>query len=286
MDVASIRFGVDEINYGDAHFRRSDNASAIYNPFVGNYIMDSFTTEPFMELNLQPNNWLVVLGVSNGMLHPTVVINETSDNKITFYGKFGYDAQLNEDLRLRFTGSYYNAGGYSNGNKLYSGDRAGSRYYEVLDVDVEGARANFRSGRFSPGFNDETAFQINPFVKYKGLEFFGIIEQSKGNRTSEGFEQGKYTQLGAELIYRFGSWEQLYVGTRFNSVKGYNEYAFGTEKGANTKITRFNIGGGWFMTKNILAKIEYVSQNYDDNFTGSLTDANFKGFVFEAVISF
>ena len=34
-----------EINYGDAHFRRSDNGNAIYNPFVGNYIMDAFTTE-------------------------------------------------------------------------------------------------------------------------------------------------------------------------------------------------------------------------------------------------
>ena len=34
-----------EINYGDAHFRRSDNGNALYNPFVGNYIMDAFTTE-------------------------------------------------------------------------------------------------------------------------------------------------------------------------------------------------------------------------------------------------
>ena len=98
MDVTSIRFGMDEINYGDAHFRRSDNASAIYNPFVGNYIMDSFTTEAFMELNFQPKDWVVVLGVSNGMLHPTVLENETTDNKITFYGKLGYDTQLNEDL--------------------------------------------------------------------------------------------------------------------------------------------------------------------------------------------
>src|SRR5690606_5118951 len=43
MDMVTIKVGHMENNYGDAHFRRTDNAQAIYNPFVGNYIMDSFT---------------------------------------------------------------------------------------------------------------------------------------------------------------------------------------------------------------------------------------------------
>ena len=41
MKNVTIMFGHMEINYGDAHFRRSDNAQALYNPFVGNYLMDS-----------------------------------------------------------------------------------------------------------------------------------------------------------------------------------------------------------------------------------------------------
>ena len=45
MQIATLRVGHFEINYGDAHFRRTDNGNAIYNPFVGNYIMDAFTTE-------------------------------------------------------------------------------------------------------------------------------------------------------------------------------------------------------------------------------------------------
>ena len=48
------------------------------------------------------------------------------------------------------------------------------------------------------------------------------------------------------------------------------------------------------MTKNILAKLDYVSQNYKDytQFTGTTLNANnfyggnFKGLVFEATISF
>ena len=45
MKYTTLRVGHFEINYGDAHFRRSDNGNSMYNPFVGNYILDAFTTE-------------------------------------------------------------------------------------------------------------------------------------------------------------------------------------------------------------------------------------------------
>ena len=45
MKYVTIRAGQFEINYGDAHFRRTDNGNSIRNALVGNYIMDAFTTE-------------------------------------------------------------------------------------------------------------------------------------------------------------------------------------------------------------------------------------------------
>jgi hypothetical protein len=39
FEIVTVKVGHMEINYGDAHFRRSDNGNALYNPFVGNYIM-------------------------------------------------------------------------------------------------------------------------------------------------------------------------------------------------------------------------------------------------------
>ena len=41
----TVKAGHMEINYGDAHFRRTDNGNGVYNPFIGNYLLDSFTTE-------------------------------------------------------------------------------------------------------------------------------------------------------------------------------------------------------------------------------------------------
>jgi len=277
MDVATIRIGLDEINYGDAHFRRTDNARAIYNPFVGNYIMDAFTTEAFGEVNLQTGAFVGVLGISNGKLNQSVVVNDNSDNKISFYGKAGYDKQINDDLRLRLTGSWYMNNGKTTGTWLYGGDRGGGRYYSVMTT-LDGDGSDFE-GRFNARFSKIVATQINPFIKYKGLEFFGIYEVANGTDTG----QGSFTQVAGELIYRFGGSDQLYVGGRYNTVSG--EMA---ENGATMEIDRVNIGGGWFLTKNIITKLEYVNQTYSgDGFVGTkYEDGEFKGIMIEAAISF
>ena len=51
-------------------------------------------------------------------------------------------------------------------------------------------------------------------------------------------------------------------------------------------VTRFNIGGGWFMTKNIVAKVEYVSQEWKDYPPGQFQDGKFNGIMIEAIIAF
>ena len=170
MDNVTIKIGHMENNYGDAHFRRSDNAQAIYNPFVGNLIMDSFTTEVGGELYYQcESGVLAMIGVANGKLNQSVA-NGSNDKTggASLLAKLGYDKQIADDFRFRLTGSILNTG-YVPNNYLYTADRAGSRYYFVMeDVDA-GASRPFRSGRFDPGFRNRiTAIMINPFLKYQG----------------------------------------------------------------------------------------------------------------------
>src|SRR5690606_11745788 len=135
MDHTSITLGLDEFNYGDAHFRRTDNARAIFNPFVGNYIMDSFSTEAFGEITVHHSGFILVAGLTNGMLNQTVVVNETTDNQPSVYGKIGFDRQFSDDFRFRLTGSVYANHGTTSGSWLYGGDRAGSRYYNVMRTE-------------------------------------------------------------------------------------------------------------------------------------------------------
>jgi hypothetical protein len=291
MKYTTIRVGLDEFNYGDARFRRSDNAQALYNPFIENYIMDAFSTEAFGEVTLQNKGFLVVLGITNGKLNQNVVKAATADNKPSFFGKIGYDKQLNEDLRVRLTGSWYRNHGTTTGTNLYGGDRAGSRYYNVIRTlpDANGVvqGTNF-DGRYNSRFTKLTAIQVNPFVKFKGLEFFGVYEVASGDEDilQNGVavdKAGSFTQIAGELVYRFGPAERFFVGGRYNTVSGKTR-----ESLANTMdISRVNVGGGWFLTKNILTKVEYVDQKYKgEAWTGRFAGAEFSGIMVEAVISF
>jgi hypothetical protein len=279
MKVATVKIGHMEVNYGDTHFRRSDNSAAIYNPFVGNTIIDAFTTEVAGEVYVQTNGWLGMVGLSNGKLNQAV--NNPKTTSPSVYAKVGYDKQLNEDVRVRLTGSIYNTA-QARGTYLYDGDRAGSRYYLVLEDADASSASNFRSGRYNPGFEYElNAIMINPFVKFQGLEIFGMYEMSTGKSAGE-IDKRDWTQYLVEVLYRFGNNENFYVGGRYNNANG-------EERGTGNDVTidRFNVGVGAFITKNILAKLEYVSQSYDGFNVGNiLNEGKFDGVVFESVISF
>jgi hypothetical protein len=286
MEVATIRFGYNDINYGDMHFRRSDNATVIYNPFVGNFIMDAFTTEPFGEVRIQTNGVIGVLGLTNGRLNQTTAQpvdantgqSVDGDDGPSVYLKLGYDKQVNDDLRLRLTGSYYTSSDKSTREYLYAGDRAGARYYEVYNTLTGTTSNNDFRPRFSPSWASLSAFQINPFVKFKGLEFFGAYEMTNGGDDAD----GKFTQTAAELIYRIGANENFYLGARYNGVNGS-----AVDGGEDQKIARTNIAAGWFMTDNIVLKLEYVTEKLTgDGWAGDFVGAKFNGIMIEAGISF
>lgn len=278
MKYTTLKIGHMENNYGDAHFRRSDNAQAIYNPFVGNLIMDAFTTEVGAELYYRRDGFIGMLGFTNGKLNQDVANPDTGG--ASFLAKLGYDKQINEDFRFRLTGSLYNTGQVRT-SYLYSADRAGSRYYLVLEDEDARTSSDFRSGRYNPNLTNKiTAVMFNPFVKYKGLEFFGTYETATGKANSEADDRTA-TQMAGEVIYRFGQSEKFYVGARYNQVDAEDE------SGDDIEISRFNLSAGWFLTKNIMAKIEYVSQQHDGYNSASIfNEGQFDGFMLETVISF
>lgn len=278
FEKITLKVGHMEINYGDAHFRRTDNANAMYNPFVGNYIMDAFTTEIGAEVLYHSNGFLAVGSITGGEIQGGVT--NPDDRKLSFIGKLGYDKQVEENVRVRLTGSVYHTSGSSR-NTLWAGDRTGSRYYLVVEPEGASTGANFTSGRFNPDQTDNvTAMVLNPFVKIGGFEFFGNLEQSKGKAANE-TEDRKWNQIGADVVYRFGSRENFYLAGRYNKVNGE------LQNGSEPSIDRVQVGGGWFVTKNILAKLEYVNQNYNDFPAMDVKNGGkFNGLMVEGVIAF
>jgi hypothetical protein len=278
MQYVTLKVGHFEINYGDQHFRRTDNGQSLFNPFVGNLLIDDFTTEIGAEAYLRSDGILMMAGLTGGEVHGQVTA--PGQRGPSYLAKVGIDEQLSTDLRVRLTGSMYKTDRSVN-NTLSSGSRAGSRYYDVLENTASTETANAWSGDVQTGMrNMVTAFVVNPFVKYRGAEFFGNVETQTGAAANETFRR-TMRQLAAEGLYRFAD-DKLYVGGRLNTVKG--ELA-----GIPNDITvnRSQFGGGWFVTPNVLSKIEYVKQTYSDFPTTDIrSGGEFKGIMIEGVVSF
>lgn len=280
MKFTTLKIGHFQVNYGDFQFRRTDNGNAMYNPLVGNALMDAFTTEVGVEAIVQRNGLFGVVAATGGEIKGRVDLPD--DRAPAYMVKGGFDRQLNEDLRVRLSGSYRTTAS-SISNSIYSGDRAGSRYYYVLENTAATESAQFTSGRVNPGFTDkQSGFMINPFVKFRGAEFFGMYEQAQGRSAAETTER-EVTQLMAEGVYRFGRTESTYLAARWNNVTG--------DLGAaapDADVTRINFGGGWYVTPSLLMKAEWVNQEYK-GFVGAADTRNggkFKGFMIEAVLAF
>ena len=291
MKSVTIKIGDYEVDYGDQHYRRTDGGNSIYNPFVENYIMDEFTTEIGGEIYFHPAcGFIAMAGITNGELNPTVVAGSKIDSATgkenfyapAFHGKLGYDKQFNEDFRFRITGSIYTVKSAAS-NTLFGGDRAGSHYFLVMENTTATPDANAFSGRYNPQFREQVnAFIINPFIKYKGLEFFGTYEMAKGRLISEP-DMRTATQYALDLIFRFqGEKENFWIGARYNSVTAALPLTPN-----DITINRMVGSIGWFMTKNIMMKAEYVSQEYKDfELTDIRSGGKFDGFMVEASIGF
>ena len=326
MKFTTLKVGAMEVNYGDAHFRRSDGGNSIYNPFMENYIMDEFATEVGAEADFHYKDIIAVAAITDGELNGNlqqIDVTKTpasnGSHNPAFIGKLGFDKQLTEQLRVRISGSgYYTAGSVA--NTLFGGDRTGSNYSGVMYVAAPGTTTAF-NGRYNPGLSDRLLTGMgNLFVKFtpiKGLslESFSTLEKANGRNSSEPVLRAA-TQKATDLVIRLGEKENFFAGVRYNTVSAdvaatpavaaiaakpavvdpiLGVLTLATKAvpavpaipAYSIGINRLAFSAGWFITKNIMAKVEYVKQKYSGFQAGSLYDgAEFHGLSAEAVIAF
>lgn len=272
MKYVTLKAGHFEINYGDAHFRRTDGGNSLYNPFVGNLVLDAFTTEIGAEAYFRSGAGMVMLGVTGGEIKGQT--GPSDQRAPTYLSKVGYDKQLTPALRARLTASsYFTARSVK--NTLFTGDRAGTHYHDVMDNTT-----NNWSGNIVPAFaSNVAAVVVNPFIKYRSLELFGDVETATGGASTE--LDRTWRQNAVDAVYRVAN-DRAYIAARYNTARG--KFA---EIANNVGVTRIQFGGGLFITENILGKLEYVRQTYQDFPTDDRRYGGvFKGLMFQGAVLF
>ena len=71
-------------------------------------------------------------------------------------------------------------------------------------------------------------------------------------------------------------------GSRYNAVKGQL-----SGMANDVSVDRWELGGGWFVTPNVLAKAEWVTQTYNDFPTTDIrSGGRFRGLMLEGTVAF
>jgi hypothetical protein len=280
MKYTTIKLGHFEINYGDQHFRRTDNGNSFFNPFVGNLLTDAFTTEIGGELYVRAKGFLVMASITGGEIKGDVTY--PAKRGPAYIAKLGYDKQLTNDLRVRLTTSAYHKD-RSASNTLFTGDRSGSPYLMVMENTAATTTSQGWSSLLRPSLGYRVnAFVTNPFFKYRGLEFLGHVETATGKSATEA-RYHTWRQLAGETVYRFGADEQFFGAYRYNKVAGRMAIAMPGDVNAN----RFQVGGGWYLNPMMLMKVEYMKQRYYGFPTNDIRyGGKIQGFVVETALSF
>jgi hypothetical protein len=271
--IADVKAGQFDIDFGDHHYRRTDNARGQRNPFIGNTLLDPSATETGVEIMSKPTtvNWLV--GVGSGAETGTF----EAQRGISSHGKLW----VNLD-HLRVAGSAYyldhNTASTSFSN-LYRASRSGGQYNGVFDNGNAPGNILIGVGKTL------TAYQLDATwyaPRYEVYSHVGYVSE----KAPTGVETWIYSTLDG--VYRFS--DRLYADARYN-VAVADELRGGSSDG---RVERIQIGGGFWLFKSMLFKLEYVNERLsgfavrDGNVSGvqAWRSPTFQGVIAEFTFSY
>jgi hypothetical protein len=282
----TVKAGHFEIDYGDFHYRRSDNAWVQRNPLIGNQLIDPDVEEIGMEIYSKPSplNWLV--GISSGTT--TENLNE-GRGIASVHGKLWKD--WTDDFRTSVSGYYVDhsdnpaTGTGSTKGSLFSGRRSGGPYGAVFG----GGNA---PGEIFVGADQlVTAFQVDAAYMPRPWEFYGHVgwvEDADPNGSLPGSPETSWIYGAAEAVYYFTP--RLYAAGRYSLATAQEINGADSDGMAH----RIQVGGGYWLTRNVLAKAELVYQTFTDFETAdglvsnvdASEDPSYYGVIFEVSFAF
>jgi len=296
MRDATIKIGVNDINYGDDQYRRTDNANVMKNPFINNLAVDAADQGTHIEVlyRIPAISSFVVAGITNGQANPQDTSETdtagTTSNTYALYGKVGFDHQYNDDWRLRITESVYSVSGV-NRQDLYMGDKAGNvirNVYGTSNTNVLSSGwdptrnyVNYKGTKQYTSAPDVLASKTNLFVKYQDTELYGMYEIINASDTMD--KDINVNHYAIDLVQRFYN-DKFWIAGRYENV--VQEYKDDFNDLGDAELTQYQATLGWFLSKNAVAKLEYIKQEREKFSIYQGGKAAFDGFMVNASLSF
>lgn len=292
FEHVDVKAGNFYANFGEHQFTRSLNGDTHRNPLVGNPVTYALGVEPGMELYIDREGLGFMVGAGIGA--PEQDFQEARG--YSYRAKLWFDAL--EGVYL--SGSYYSVShdeGVARGTNLFRRARLGSAYGAIWNLHNDDGGGGEGPGQVRPGDGrDLSAWELNAIATLlpgnQLSAFFGQAEGSGLNPALPGTDKGdeEWTYYALEATQYLGT-APVYLSGRYSAID-YSRLL--TEDNAG-KVSRIQIGGGLFITDQILMKAEFVHQSASgfqpetvgvSNWVDVGRDPSFSGLILEVGVSF
>lgn len=282
-----LKGGHFEIDYGNQHWVRADNAEVQRNPLVGNYIVDPNVVEGGVEV-LGHHDWFHwVAGIGNGVT--TEDFRRGRD-----YSKHGKIMIEPESRIFNLAWSVYQVNHSKNSASeskasLFSGNRSGSRYSGLRPdtgvSDPDFAQLNLGNGQDVLAWQADAGFGWGP-VWVSGLYgFFRDADTDGFDSTAKPEDQ--WTYYGGDV--KLNITDNAYFAGRYSGANADDISSVSSKAHAD----RVQVGYGYHLADGILFKLEYLNQLMEDfpttgnsSYTRYAGDVRVEGVTMELSVAF
>lgn len=285
FDYIDIKAGHFQMNWGDNYYHRSDNADVQRNPLIGNFVVDPEMAAVGAEIYSEPNPYFnAMLGLTSGT---------TTENFVEGRGT-GVHAKVwgNPIPQLRLAGSYATfdhsdnptqAAGGTQG-QFFSGNRSGERYGGIFGGGGAPGQVLPQAGQDLTAWQADVTWDSKPVMVW--VAYGNTVDQDI-NGSAPGSPQEEWNYYMAELRYQLT--KNMYAAARYSGAQA--EMINGSA--SDGIVSRYQAGGGYWLNRFMLAKLEYVYQTYEDFNTGEVVsrvqawrEPSFSGPMLEVSFSF
>jgi|GEM_PF-477844 hypothetical protein len=287
FETLDFKAGGFEIDFGDAHYRRSNNAAVQANPLIGNYVVDPRAMDIGLEVinPTSPIKWLAGFGSGSYEGH------FDQGGGYSVHGKIWGDPapDLRTSLSLYYSDHSGDGPGWPPGNgtagNLFVTNRSGGSYGGVLgDGDAP--------GQVLPGAGQNvTATQLDLTWRGHPVELyghFGWMQDADINGSAPGSPEDSWFYYAGEGIYAIT--DRLYLAGRYSGASA----RYLADLSSSGMVNRIQFGGGYWFLDTVLCKVEFVYQEYTnfDEQNGKISGVDawlgpsFKGVVTEVSFGF
>lgn len=250
FDYVNLKVGAFDLDFGDDNYRRSNNARVQRNPLIGNSIVDPNVEELGGELYSVkgPLYWLI--GVGSG----TTTEYFDYGSSASVHGKLW--AYPLPDLRTSVSAYHVDLSGTNMTDQtsdLYYAGRSGEPFAAVFGGGDDPGTLLLGGGKDVTAVQADATWNHWPFEIYSNV---GYEQDTDTNGPTPGNPAERWVYGTVEPVFHFTP--ALYVAAR---------YSFGVANAVGGVETdgwadRIEVGAGYWLTRDILTKIEYVYQQY------------------------